>query len=68
MKNARRRFFLIPLLLILTCAGAFAQANSNVTGIVSDQTGAVVPGATVTLTDQATGTDRTTASDATGLW
>ena len=31
------RFFLLPLLFVLTCVGAFAQANSDVTGIVTDQ-------------------------------
>ena len=43
---------------------AFAQATSDVTGVVSDATGRVVPGVTVTLTD--TATDRsftTTTSD-----
>ena len=49
------RFLLLPLLFVLTCAGAFAQANSNVTGIVSDQSGAVVAGAKIVLTDPATG-------------
>ena len=33
------RFLLLPLLFVLTCVGAFAQANSNVTGIVTDQIG-----------------------------
>jgi hypothetical protein len=43
----------MPLILALACAGAFAQANSDLTGIVTDQTGAVVAGATVVLTDPA---------------
>ena len=42
MRQASYRFFLLPLFLVLACAGAFAQANSEVTGIVTDQTGAVV--------------------------
>ena len=58
MRQARYRFFLMPLFLVLACVGAFAQANSNVTGIVSDQTGAVVAGAKITLTDPATGATR----------
>jgi len=41
MRQARNRFFLLLLFVVLACAGAFAQANSDVTGIVTDQTGAV---------------------------
>ncbi len=55
MRQARYRFFLLPVLLVLACVGAFAQANSELTGIITDQSGAVVAGATVTLTDPATG-------------
>ena len=68
MRQARYRFFLLPLFLVLACAGAFAQANSSVTGIVTDQTGAVVSGAKVTLTDPATGVSKSTVSGATGLY
>jgi len=47
---------------------AFAQANSNVTGIITDQMGAVVGGAKITLTDPATGAIKTTISSDTGLY
>ena len=62
------RFLLLPLLFVLTCAGAFAQANSDVTGIVTDQSGAVVAGANISLTDPATGITKTTISSGTGLY
>jgi len=62
------RFLLLPLMFVLACVGAFAQANSNVTGIVSDQSGALVAGAKITLTDSATGATKTTTSDGTGLY
>jgi hypothetical protein len=68
MKQARCRFFLLPLLLVLACAGAFAQANSELTGIVTDQTGAVVTGANIVLTDPATGFTRAITSGSTGLY
>jgi hypothetical protein len=48
--------------------GAFAQANSELTGIVTDQTGAVVPDAKIVLTDPGTGSSKTTTSGATGLY
>jgi hypothetical protein len=64
----RFRFFLVPLFFMLACVGVYAQANSEITGIVTDQTGAVVAGATITLTDPATGSIHTTTSGATGLY
>jgi hypothetical protein len=47
---------------------AFAQANSELTGIVTDQTGAVVPDATIVLINPATGYSKSTTSGATGLY
>jgi Carboxypeptidase regulatory-like domain len=69
--NTRRtylRFVLLPLLFALTCVGAFAQANSNITGLVTDQSGAAIPGAKLVLTDSATGATKNTISGDTGLY
>jgi len=50
-------------LVLLIAIGAllqvplFGQATGNVTGLVADSTGAVIPKAAVTLTDQLTGTN-----------
>lgn len=68
MKDAKHRFLLLALMLALTCVGVFAQANSTVTGIVTDATGAVVSGANIQLTDPATGIARDAVSDASGLY
>src|ERR1035441_8979442 len=68
MRQARYRFLLLPLIFVLACVGAFAQANSELTGIVTDQSGAVIAGAKIVLTDPATGTTKTTESGATGLY
>ncbi|MGO9339461.1 MAG: carboxypeptidase-like regulatory domain-containing protein [Terracidiphilus sp.] len=68
MSRARYKFLLLPLFLVLACAGLWAQANSEVTGIVTDQTGAVVAGAKVVLTDPATGEVHSTVSGGTGLY
>src|SRR5215469_9705613 len=68
MRQAKNRFFLLPLLFVLACVGLYAQANSELNGIVTDQTGAVVAGAKVTLTDPATGFTKSTDSGATGLY
>jgi hypothetical protein len=68
MSQTKCRFFLLALIMMLACPGVFAQANSEVTGIIADQTGAVVAGAKVVLTDPATGASHTTVSSGTGLY
>jgi hypothetical protein len=68
MRQAKYWIFLLPLFFVLVCIGAYAQANSEITGIVTDQTGAVVAGADVSITDPATGSTRTTVSGPTGLY
>ena len=60
--------FSIFLFLALTRVDAFAQANSAVTGIITDQTGAVVSGANIQVTEQATGIARITTSNDAGLY
>lgn len=56
--------------LILSCAGiALAQAgNGGISGIVSDSTGAILPGAAVTAKNTATGVELSTVSTGAGLY
>ena len=49
-------------------AVAGAQENAEITGVVTDSTGAAVSNATVTITHLATGNVRTTQSGSTGLF
>ena len=51
MRHRWYRLFLLPLIFVVAGVAALAQANSELTGIVTDQTGAVVPDAKITLTD-----------------
>ncbi len=57
------------LFLLLACLGVglFAQSTS-VTGNVTDPTGAVIPGATITMHNIDTGAERTTTADAQGRY
>ena len=68
MRQTKYRFLLLPVLFVLVGVFAFAQANSTLTGIVTDQSGAVVAGAKIVLTNPATGTSTTSESGATGLF
>ena len=55
--------------LALAYAGAFSQTvTSNLVGILTDPAGAVVPGGEVQLTEQGTGSVRTTTSGSEGIY
>ena len=58
----------IALLLLLGANAAFAQGTAQLNGRVADESGAVLPGVTVTATQTDTGFTRTTVSDDTGEW
>lgn len=53
---------------LVLAANAFAQSVSGVTGVVTDATGAVVPGATVVLTDTKTSRELTTKTNDEGVY
>src|ERR1700716_3915620 len=63
----RRASSAVVIWVLLSLTG-FAQALGTITGEVKDSTGAVVPGATVTVTNKATNATRTTSSNAVGLY
>ena len=52
--------------LTVTTYSQAATSTADLRGVVSDENGAVVPNATVTLTNIATGASRTAATDQTG--
>lgn len=61
--------FLLLLLCFLTSAECRGQVSTaNLTGSVSDSTGAVIPGAKVTLTNNSTHVAKQTESNASGLY
>jgi hypothetical protein len=66
-KTARLTLFVLAF-LALSALAAFAQggATSSLTGTVTDETGAVIPGADVVVKNDATGTTFTAVTDGTG--
>jgi hypothetical protein len=55
MRQARYRFIVVLVLLLFAGLALKAQQNSEIVGTVTDQTGAAVPGALLTLTQKETG-------------
>src|SRR5918993_4803761 len=68
IKSIARAVSLLTVAFILS-AGVFAQSNTgSITGVVSDPNGAVVPNATVTVTNQGTNEKRTVQADGEGRY
>src|SRR6187401_3030725 len=68
MNRVLRNLSIAALTLILTSALAWAQATAQLSGIVTDESGAVLPGVTVTATQTDTGFTRTVVTDKAGSW
>jgi len=68
LSRARTRL-LLAFAIISLCIGAFAQGGSGeLAGLVTDPTGAVIPGAPVKLTNSSTGEVRTATTSAAGTY
>ena len=63
-----RRVLLTVLVLGLSVSSAFAQATGQITGVVADNSGGVVPGVTVTAVESGTGVSRETVTGANGRY
>src|SRR5262245_47751423 len=67
-KTVRLPATLVLLLLIFPRAGVAQSTYGTVAGTIIDQSGAVLPGATVTATNVLTGAVRTAPTDGTGAF
>ena len=56
------------LVVALVPAAASAQATGQITGVITDTSGSVVPGATVEVTNQATGFTRNAVTELDGVY
>ena len=64
--NLLRRFFLLSALFVP--ALVLAQTTGSIKGTVTDSTGAVVDGATITVLNLATNASRTATSNSSGFY
>ena len=69
MRQARRSFIsIVSVLLLFAGLALHAQQNSEIVGTVTDQTGAAVPDATLTLTQTETGFVYNSTTNGTGAY
>src|SRR5713101_4452751 len=68
MMNMKR--WVLPLLLVFGSGACFAQSTNSgdIRGTVTDATGALIPGVTVTLVNVDTGVSRTYTTNDAGLY
>src|SRR5438094_4318122 len=68
-RSCRPRTILFVATLVLTALPAFAQFDrAQISGVVKDESGGVIPGATVTVTNTQTKIARTGFTDSTGYY
>ena len=70
LPGVRNKACFFVLLILALCVSSYGQGGGNgaITGTVSDPTGAVVPNATVTVTQQSTGIKRSVTTNANGAF
>src|SRR5262245_41590769 len=66
MKFSFSRFVGTLFLLVLSCGVVWAQSTAQISGRVTDQSGAVLPGVEITATQTETGITRNTITNETG--
>ncbi|HEX7795418.1 MAG TPA: carboxypeptidase-like regulatory domain-containing protein, partial [Vicinamibacterales bacterium] len=62
------RSIVLALILTFVAATAHAQSTATLEGAVTDQSGAAMPGVSLAIRNNATGTERTVVSDASGKY
>ena len=67
MKQFRQLVFVLAL-LVMSAVGVWAQSTATLSGVVTDPSGAVVPGVHITVRSLGTGIDRETVTDDAGLY
>src|SRR5579863_7209180 len=70
-RNMSKTVSLLTIVVVLLCCALSLQAQTatgTISGTVADESGAVVPGATVTITQKSTGNARTLTTNSEGLY
>jgi hypothetical protein len=68
MQSAKRRILFLLVAVVLVASAARAEVGGKITGVVKDQTGSVIPGAAVVITNTQTGVKLTATTDQDGVF
>jgi hypothetical protein len=69
LKNVTRPIFVLSMFAcLLTCAAWTQAGRGGISGLITDPSGAIVPGATILAKNTATGITRSTVSSAAGVY
>lgn len=68
LKKVAFSLFMLPLLVLVFAASAFSQTTAKILGTVSDQSGAAVVGAKVTVTNTNLAIERSTTTNTSGFY
>ena len=68
MKRIWATFAIAIIVSAITCATAWAQVTAQISGAVKDQSGAVLPGVEIRVTQTATGANRDTVTNESGFY
>src|SRR6202049_1360140 len=68
MDGVKERILFLLVAVLFVAGGAQAEVTGKITGVVTDQSGSVIAGATVFITNAATGVKQTTKTDQDGVF
>src|SRR6202521_4376184 len=68
MRSKAVSLLIVLLVSVFACTTIWAQATAQISGAVKDQSGAVLPGVEITVTQAETGVTRTAVTNETGSY
>ena len=68
MQSAKQKILFVLIAVVLIASAARAEVGGKITGVVQDQTGSAIPGATVVISNTQTGVKLTTTTDQDGVF
>lgn len=68
MQSVKEKISFLWIVLVLVVSAAHAEIGGKITGVVKDQTGSVIPGAAVVITNASTGVKLTATTDQDGVF
>ena len=68
MQSAKKKIAFLFIVAIVVACAAHGEVGGKITGVVKDQTGSVIPGSSVVITNTATGAKQTSLTDQDGVF